>query len=317
MRPIESPYFVYRGGKARLRRWIVRFFPPSFSRYVEPFVGRANVYLMARNLFSFTEAVLNDLQTIPWLRAILSYDGRPLPAWSKEEAKQMRESYEAFLMEPIIFWAGGLRHQKTSVTGHRGHNLETYRRRLLEAQQLLRGCYLTEMEACEMLLQVPADSFVYLDPPYLKASVGSYADHMLNREWMIEILKRAPYPWLLSEYECQDLNEAFGGPVARLHNVYVTPSPKMPGGKRMIEALYSNYDPRPLALDFQDSTSPSKRAIELFCQAGTPLSEAGFVALGSELWSPAVAESEFHKLTKWPYAYFDGIHLFPNHESIA
>jgi hypothetical protein len=264
--------------------------------------------LIARNLFTFREAVLNDLQTIPWLQAIQAYDGRPLPSWTKEEAKANRHTYEAFLMEPIIFWAGGLR-EKTSVTGHRGHDLQTYQRRLFETQELLRGCYLTEIEACHLLESVPTDSFVYLDPPYLKASVGSYDEGMLDRARMIGILQRANFPWLMSEYECQDLNEAFGGPIARLHNVYVTPSPKMPGGKRAVEALYSNYSARPLVLDFQDESTPSRKGIDILMNAGTPLSEAGFAALASEHWGTKGCESEYHKLTKWAYAYFDGIHL--------
>lgn len=48
MKLVDAPYFVYRGGKARLRRFIIRWIPTYGSTYLEPFAGRGNVFFIMK-----------------------------------------------------------------------------------------------------------------------------------------------------------------------------------------------------------------------------------------------------------------------------
>lgn len=65
----KLPAFQYPGGKARLRSWLLPFFPRSGRMYLEPFAGRGNVFFAARAALDFQYWQVNDPNTAPffWL----------------------------------------------------------------------------------------------------------------------------------------------------------------------------------------------------------------------------------------------------------
>ena len=59
----------------------------------------------------------------------------------------------------------------------------------------------TAVDWKQVVADLGADDFVDFDPPYADCKVGSYRSNDINHEELVEELLRAPYNWLLSEYE--------------------------------------------------------------------------------------------------------------------
>lgn len=308
MKLVEQPYFPYRGGKARLRRSIVRWFPVSGTTYCEPFAGRANVFFLVRCFGKFQSWRLNDLQTFPFLKAIKHYDGKELPELDQVESKQLQAgSRLQLLLEPIIYWAGGLASQNESVTGSRGHKMDDYRRRLTRASQLLKVARLTRRDAIEVIEEYVDDpqALLYIDPPYLQASLKAYTPDMVDRKEMIRLLKLAKCRWVLSEYEERDLLRAFGEPMTRIYGVPINP---IPGGKvrRAVECLWSNYPmEQPRKMNFGDSERPMKITRQILGKAGN-LSQEEFDLLAPPHWHRKTKTAQYKRLCTHPQCYFDG-----------
>ena len=73
------PTFKMLGSKARMAKWILESVPDrnydqwqSYSRWIEPFAGRGNVYfrMIHDNLVSYDQALLNDRYIIKFIEAL-------------------------------------------------------------------------------------------------------------------------------------------------------------------------------------------------------------------------------------------------------
>lgn len=312
VRAPDQPFFPYRGCKARLRKSIVRWTQIEGSSYVEPFAGRGNLFFLMKAFAKFKTWHLNDTQTIPFFEALLSYDGSPLPELTKEEAKNFYKRNDPLfqIMEPIIYWAGGLADMRCSPTGARGHDLIEYRKRVLSAQKLLRGVEFTNVDALQIMRRYLKDpkAFLYIDPPYLNANVGSYTDGMIDRVGMLKLLKRARFRWLLSEYYCQDIVDMFGEPLTQIKNVIINPSPGGGSTRREVECLWSNYPMKPLTIDFGywrkgwELISVSHQIL----RTNLKISFEDWKKLVPKKWSESTVGQQWHRLIHWRDYYFDG-----------
>ena len=75
---------------------------------------------------------------------------------------------------------------------------------------------LTARDYVYVLKRCGPDDVCFVDPPYLGAKVSTYTDNTLNHAKMIEMLIRAKFRWVLSEYEhpiYDHLTQIFGPPV--------------------------------------------------------------------------------------------------------
>lgn len=308
MKLVDVPSFPYRGGKSRLRNFIIRWLPLTGSTYMEPFVGRGNVFFMVKAACNYNNYVINDINTSQFFDAINHYDGSKLPHIEKSQVSNLKNNNTDLysLLEPIITW-------NTSPIGHKKHDLNTYKNNLLYAKKLLENTTLYSMDAIQLLesYQLDNNSFVYLDPPYLNGNVGIYKSTDFDRTMMIEILKHAKYRWALSEYECSDLNKAFGRPKIAYNNVYVSPKPGIQ--KRSIEVLYTNYpiDNGPNIIDFgyANTMHISRHAMKIFNNYPM-ITKDYFTTICPVAWSKRRISIEFELLTKYPIAYFDGHILY-------
>lgn len=256
---------------------------------------------------------MNDTLTIPFFEAIKKYDGSPLPELtSKDMVLELKETDKNTynILEPLILWAGGT--GNAGITGSRHHNLYDYAKRVLLANHLLYDTELYNLDAIDLLnsLSIDNNSFVYLDPPYLTGNVGVYKPTSFNRSEMIEILQNAKYRWALSEYECQDLNSAFGKPKIFYYNV---PIPSNKGGKTQYrtEVLYTNYSTSsgPNRLNFGDSERPIMTSRNIFQQYDF-MTEKDFIDRCPDNWNITTSRAQFKRLTCIPEAYFDGKVLY-------
>lgn len=220
----KVPGFRYRGGKATLRKYIARWCPMEGHIYGEPFAGRGNMMFLMHKLAKFSFWALNDKQTIPFFESIRRYDGSPI-VWPTEDEFRARidaGKSDLLYMEPALFWSGGTAKttsgSMTTFTGNLYYTERTYRRTLLRVQECLKSVSLFDADAIEFIKwnSHEPNNFLYVDPPYINAKVGSYDEHMLDRKKFIRALKDCKARWLLSEYYCPDLVEAFGEPCEKM-----------------------------------------------------------------------------------------------------
>src|ERR1039458_9451565 len=105
---MRRPTFPYPGGKARLAKEIVSYFPRSGRWYVEPFAGRGNVYWKASQL-DFKKWHLNDIRTASFFEALRDLGPCAVPErteteyyrlWARKKANP--RDHEALLIEPYL-----------------------------------------------------------------------------------------------------------------------------------------------------------------------------------------------------------------------
>lgn len=308
---VDSPYFPYRGGKARLRRFIVRWLPLSGTTYIEPFGGRGNILFLMKMASNYKRWIINDNMTYPFFEAIKNYNELPFPVIPKEDVDSymVRDPSNYLILEPLLRWAGGT--SFSGRTGSRNHDLLAYKQRVTLAKKILHDVEIYNKDAIDLLEHYPLDdhSFVYLDPPYLAGNVNIYKANSFDRQKMIDILLNAKYKWALSEYECDDLNQAFGEPTIKYHNVYVSPNKSKV--KRMTEVLYTNYDTTsgPNRLNFGDSERPLDISIKLM-SSFDKLTSQQFMDICPDKWSNHTKNAQFMRLCCLPSMYFDGHYLY-------
>lgn len=239
-------FIAYPGGKSRLLPEIRKHYPPTFSRYFEPFLGGGSVLFdvlqrddvkeafatdVNEGLVNFYHAIRNNCEeTLRILREYVddynAYDsvdarrkhGREIVArWNEERAEVAdpaeKAAFYRFAVAIALLSLVTERKGKiyTSFTGSRVMTqfdavAESYRfySKLLQRAEIACASFETLAD------QVAADSFVFLDPPYL-AGWGTYWNlmtecrmsvHVFLRNWLREMQERG-IPFVLTS----DANE--------------------------------------------------------------------------------------------------------------
>ena len=308
MRPIDAPKFQYNGGKANLRRFIVRWMRHQGSSYVEPFVGRGNCFFLMRTISEFSRWHINDIRTVPLYEAIMKYDGRDLPDVPAgtvfEEWLPTADPIHARLLEPLLCWSGGSYETSTKAYPAAGRLMNKYRENLLRAQECLSGVRVTSFDALECLSEYinDPDAVVYLDPPYKGASVSAYSDKDVDWGMLYSLLTRARCSWYMSEYQYSEHDYVLGEPKVRFHTKVQASGRSKPA----VEVLYSNQQlHRPCVLDFGESVRSPASTRSLY-KEGEVLTQDEVYARMPKHWHPDNFKIEFNILQKHPNVYFDG-----------
>lgn len=254
------PSFPYHGGKSSLRRWIVSFIPVSRGVYIEPFAGRGNVFWYAYyHRRRFSGWWLNDLQTKSFFTAILKVDVDAIPSVFLPEERDLwrkrRENNDhvAIMVEPILAWGGGVLPRSYNVPWK--WNRRLYVERILEARRVLEesSCRLTDFDCLDVLRQAGEHDFVYLDPPYLGASVTAYSESTFDPVRMVELLQKAKFKWILSEYRHPFYLRALGEPVRQKKCMMSLASygvNRVHIDRKRVECLWSNFVARGYNVSF-------------------------------------------------------------------
>ena len=200
--------FTYSGAKNRLAKDFLPHMPHRGRIYCEPFAGLAALYWRMALTSDYERWRLNDIRTAPFLRALLTRgNALEVPARSHEEFARQKAAFAlgdptAILLGPYFSFNGGLydkgeRQDKGSITA------PSYEARLRMSHAIM-SLTQPEVTAFDWKVAVadlgPHD-FVYFDPPYADCRVGSYRANDIVHEELVEELLKAPYNWLLSEYE--------------------------------------------------------------------------------------------------------------------
>jgi len=197
------PSFRHMGGKARLRKWLVSLMPKECETYVEPFVGKGNVFFAARGTVKANAWKLDDIDC-RFLRALQCANLDELPELvGRDDYTQWKNNANhpiSILLEPRITFAGkGYKHGFSGSSGtHVGYSGKCYRSVCEAARQLLDGTEIQECDWSNTLATCKEGDFVYLDPPYY----GTQACYRnINHKHLIETLNYAEFNWLLSGYD--------------------------------------------------------------------------------------------------------------------
>lgn len=245
------PSFRYPGGKARIRKWLVRMMPHSGRRYVEPCAGRGNVFWLSAHMLDFQEWHLNDPWTGRWFEAIQNVRLRDIPDKLSRALVEMyrcnltarRETDDvAVALESMVLWAGG-----DPCIDPRCHerDLRSFKNRILRARNILNilcaRITSEDWQACG-LDDLDGDDFVYFDPPYMKATIGYYRDKT-NHERLVKHLVKASYLWMVSGYSSPLYIRHLGAPEAtkRVRRWICITSGVNRTDTSKIECVWTNY----------------------------------------------------------------------------
>jgi site-specific DNA-adenine methylase len=208
-----------------MAKLLVSLMPTTGRRYVEPFVGRANVYWTAATELDFHEWHLNDIRTIPWLTAIRDHghDLRVPRMTRAEYLKRWADSkqgcpYAAMLSPYLTFSGSGY-----GAGGYKGNRkialtASGFQQSIRMAQNIMRATSptLTALDYKEVLQDLGEEDLCYIDPPYIDAEVGkAYTPGDLDYREMVDILVKARFRWMLSEYDHPIYREALGAPIIK------------------------------------------------------------------------------------------------------
>lgn len=243
---MATPAFRHMGGKARLRKWLVKHFPRRGARYIEPFAGKGNVFYLAYEQLTFSEWWLCDLFSTPFLTALQVVDLQQLPETvTRADFTQYATHPEepiARVIEPRVTFAGkGYRAGYSGSSGtHVGYSGAAYRSVCGLAQTILRHptVHIVEQPWEATLDGVTPQDFVYCDPPYWGVE-ANYAniDHAL----LVDRLNALPCRWALSGYEAPP----YRGLLYRGHSTYERNSEIKSSNARerqpVIEHLWTSY----------------------------------------------------------------------------
>jgi site-specific DNA-methyltransferase (adenine-specific) len=211
--PITIPY---PGGKGRLARTIVSFLPKRGRTFVEPFVGRGNIFWnVASQGLEYRDWWLNDVVTFRFFHAIKQMGHRlKVPTRSRTEYERQREASRvgdltSILLEPYLSFSGGGYFTAGCKGGtgrdknYGGVSAAGYENAIHQCHDIMRKTQprITKLDWRKMGLESLAEEdVVFVDPPYPNSNVRSYTENTVDYDELVETLLRARFRWMMCGY---------------------------------------------------------------------------------------------------------------------
>ncbi len=274
--PKLKPFVKWAGGKRRSIPHLVKYFPHELPKnYVEPFVGGGAMYFAIGK--SFEHCLINDVN-LELMNAYGQIRDRPDELMAGlQQCVYEREFYEVMRSKdrdpkfyenntPVERAVRFIYLLKTCYNGlyrvnsknHFNVPFGKYTNVVICEEDNLRAChdYLNTVptEICAedfRNLQVPDDSFVYIDPPYVRVEdtsftsyqAGSFNNHV-QRElklWCDELDRRGIY-FMASNSDAPIVYDLYGD-----YNIHTLTVPRFIGAKNdsrrgVTELCITNYD---------------------------------------------------------------------------
>jgi DNA adenine methylase len=236
---LRSP-LRYPGGKQRALKQILEMFPDSAKEYREPLVGGGSVYLQARSIDFARRYWINDKfeELISFWRTVqdpgmctqLQKDLSHLHS-SFHSTKEIKEYFQQarkansgssdnlMYKDAILFFffnrvsfsgttlAGGF---SSAASINRFTASSIHRLEVLPAA--LAGTRITNLDFEEVILEPGEDVFIFLDPPYYKASklYGRHGTlHAFDHQKLADCLRQSSHRFLVTYDDCEEIRQLY------------------------------------------------------------------------------------------------------------
>lgn len=233
---LKSP-LRYPGGKAKAIKQIVDYLPESFTEFREPFVGGGSVFIYLKQKFPNLKIWINDLNRELFLfwqfaQTDLSKlvkevsdvkkkytNGRllftELTTVDVNSLSDLERAVRFFVLNRITF-------SGTIESG--GFSQEAFEKRFTNssierleklASILTADVKITNLDYSDLMQVGGKDIFIFLDPPYLKATksklYGKRGDlhTSFDHQKFADILKKSPHPWLITYDNSPQIRDNF------------------------------------------------------------------------------------------------------------
>lgn len=244
---MRYPSIPYPGGKARLAHDIVSALPQNGRLFVDPMVGRGNVFFAAATALNYEKWWINDIETAPFFEAVRSIGNSVrIPERSRDEYYRQwkkRGDLRSLILEPYLTWSGG-GYGKGGPGGKHSASAFGYRTTIRKCHRLMRttGVRVTALDLMKMRLEeLGGEDTVFFDPPYFNADVRAYSNQF-DHAGMLTMLHKAKFRWLLTEYRQDFYVEHFGEPFYQRDVQLAGTNLKLNNGKsRRVECMWKNY----------------------------------------------------------------------------
>ena len=244
MRKLAKSPLRYPGGKSRALKQILPLIPMNISEFREPFVGGGSVFFAIRSLFQsrIKSYWINDLnydlycfwkqardQGPSLVDALIAKrstttDGRTLfeqLTKAKDELSQNREllcefqrAVRFFVLNRITF---------SGVVDSGGYSQSAYEKRFTDSSiervknicPYLSGVKITNEDYTDALFQSGKDVFIFLDPPYWKATesklygVRGTLHTAFDHVQFAENMRECPHKWLITYDDSPVIRDLF------------------------------------------------------------------------------------------------------------
>jgi DNA adenine methylase len=226
----------YPGGKAKAINFLSRFIP-EFQEYREPFVGGGSMALYVRQQFPNASCWINDLNHDVYcfwkcaggsngalVREVqrikdTTTDGRALfrtltEEWGNADASEFDRAVRFFVLNRITF-SGTVDSGGYSQKAFESRFTDSAMTRLAAIEPYLDGVKITNADYSEALTETTADTFIFLDPPYLSATESRLygrrgALHLgFDHQRFAQTMRDCAGKWLLTYDDCAIIRKNF------------------------------------------------------------------------------------------------------------
>lgn len=234
MKPIKSP-LRYPGGKSKAIDLILAQCPANIAEVREAFVGGGSVFLALKSttqiqnfwindlnydLYCFWHSVQDEIDRLLAAIAALKEEfaeGKALYSFLKTEFSSVSDFDRAvrfFVMNRITF---------SGVMDSGGYSQQAFEKRftwssivrLKQAAAWLSGTKITHGDYAELLFSEGKDVFLFLDPPYWKATksklYGIKGDlhTSFDHQKFATMMSQCPHRWLITYDDSAEIRELF------------------------------------------------------------------------------------------------------------
>lgn len=270
---VKSP-LRYPGGKSKVAKYLLPYFPSNIHEFREPFVGGGSVFIAVKSIFgskikqywindlnvdlylfwkytkdninTFSDSIINLKETYQTGRELYKYLNSDL------ESSDFNKAIRFFIMNRITFSgimdSGGYSQQAfekrfTDSSIDRLKNISPY----LDKVLITRGDYE------ELLAKDGKEVFLFLDPPYyqptksklygVKGNLHTSFDH----QRFAENAKQCKHKWLLTYDDCIEIRDLFSfANITELQVQYGMNNYKQKNAAIGKELIITNYAPNKL-----------------------------------------------------------------------
>ncbi|MEH2156100.1 DNA adenine methylase [Nostoc sp.] len=233
---IKSP-LRYPGGKSKAINQIIGYLPESFSEFREPFVGGGSVFIYLRQKFPNLKIWINDLnrelflfwkfaqsditQLVKEIRhiKIKSTDGKllfsELTSVDVNKLSDLERAVRFFVLNRISF-SGTVESGGFSQEAFHKRFTDSSIERLEKLENILsKNVQITNLDYSHLLKSEGEDVFIFLDPPYFRATKSKlygkdgHLHTSFEHQRFAELLQQCHHRWLITYDNSTQILENF------------------------------------------------------------------------------------------------------------